>query len=271
MTKPMFYDFSFALKLENKLNHLTFFPLPTTNDYQKIENLKINAKIIKESKFGNSLAVSQSSQILSFQANLYEKKSLARETKVSVQDIKTDEFINGEDPKIKKIANSIKGNSASEILQNSYSWTLDYLTYGNPYKGLYSYNQAMQEKITDCGGFSTLLASILNAKGIKTRLVLGFLVSKNLKTKLISKIKSLGFENLLMHAWLEAEVSKNDWFVMDPSIEWRRNKGLTKRQGGFGFVPNDRLVVSFGEDFDIRFEGKNYNLDILQNPVSFKI
>ncbi|GIW63360.1 MAG: hypothetical protein KatS3mg091_162 [Patescibacteria group bacterium] len=60
----------------------------------------------------------------------------------------------------------------------------------------------------------------------------------------------------MMHAWLETQLPNKVWFPMDPSLEWKRKKGLTKRQGGFGYIPADRLVVSFGCDFDIKIGGK---------------
>lgn len=70
-----------------------------------------------------------------------------------------------------------------------------------------------------------------------------------------------------MHAWPEALLPDGSWFPFDPSLEWRRGTGQTKRQGGFGYIPDDRLVVSYGQDFTIKYKGKPIRLDILQNPI----
>jgi transglutaminase-like putative cysteine protease len=161
------------------------------------------------------------------------------------------------------------------VVKKLYDFTLEYLTYGKPIDGLYPYSQALNEKITDCGGFSTFLSSLLQSKNIPARLVIGFIIKKNLFLDFLSTFNFclLTFDSLLIHAWLEILLPDGSFFPLDPSIDWRRKKGLTKRQGGFGFIPDDRLVTSCGCDFDLNINGKNYKIDLLQKPIllNFKI
>lgn len=149
-----------------------------------------------------------------------------------------------------------------------YFFTLDYLDYGHPIDGLYPFDQALRQRRTDCGGFATFLGSLIQALGIPTRLVVGFLVKKNIFTRLLSFGQiSLGFNHLIIHAWLEVKLPNVEWFPLDPAIEWRRLKGQSKRQGGFGSVPADRLVFSFGCDLTIKFNNKRINFEIIQKPI----
>lgn len=68
-----------------------------------------------------------------------------------------------------------------------------------------------------------------------------------------------------MHAWLEVS-TVDGWFPLDPSVEWKRIHNLSKRQGGFGFIPNDRLVVSYGHNIKVFINQKSYSFPILQHP-----
>lgn len=272
----------FSLTVKNKAKNLTFFSIPTKNSYQTVENIsypKSQVKQLKDDIYGNAILLLDSPISAKVGFTIFPKSQNLKLTpqklsypKSLQRYLRNNKYINGKDLEIIQISKKIQGKSVLEITKNSYDFVLHYLIYGNPTDGLYSYRQALQEKITDCGGFSTLLCSILNSKGIPTRLVFGFLIKNNFFTKVrkITKIKPLDFENLYMHAWVEALLPDGSWFPMDPSIEWRRKKGLTKRSGGFGFIPNDRLVVSFGQDFDIKVDGKKYKVELLQKPVTLK-
>lgn len=276
------FHFEFKNKTNNKL---IIFSLPQTNHYQQIKKLKIISnkyQIIKEKEWENEVVlfrlndVKENPQIIfDFNPKIY--KQIIPEN-FSLKDyqnknlkIINNRFINGNDPKIKKLASKIIGKEKNikKIAEKFYDFTLNYLTYDKPIEGLYSYKQALNEKITDCGGFSTFLASIFQSLNIPTRLIVGFIIRKNLLKKILKTfyVPRFTFHNLLMHAWLEFQLPDDIWFPIDPSIEWRRNKGLTKREGGFGFIPSDRLVVSFGCDFKIKIDKITKELDILQNPV----
>lgn len=237
----------FKLTFGKDKKKLVIFSLPQTNHYQTIQNqacIPAADQLIKD-KWKNCVGVF----------------SLKNNKKIQIK-FKSSSRVYS--PKIDK-----RFSAVLEIIRKEYCHTLDYLTYGNPVEGLHSYKQALDEKITDCGGFSTYLAWRLELKDISSRLVVGFLIKENLYSKLFSNFGffSLNFEFLSMHAWLEVLLPNKIWMPLDPSIEWRRSKGLTKRGGGFGIIPADRLVTSFGQDFKIKMHDRIYRIDLLQNPV----
>lgn len=237
----------FKLTFEKDKKKLVIFSLPQTNHYQTIQNQVCNPaadQLIKD-KWRNCVGIF----------------SLKNNKKIQIKFKSSSKVYS---PKIDK-----RFSDLLEIIRKEYCHTLDYLTYGNPIDGLHSYKQALDEKITDCGGFSTYLAWRLKSKNILSRLVVGFLVKENLYTKLFSNFDfcGLNFEFLSMHAWLEVLLPNKIWVPLDPSIEWRRNKGLTKREGGLGYIPADRLVTSFGQNFKLKIENKIYQFDLLQKPI----
>lgn len=286
--------FSLELKTPKKSSSI-IFSLPLSNHYQQIKNLKIqsnNYQILQEKRWGNEIIIFNDVKNIpqitfdfypkSYQTNIPEFFFLKDYQNKKLKII-NNRFINGNDLKIKKLAAKVIGKEKNikKIAEKIYDFTLSYLTYDKPIEGLYSYKQALNEKITDCGGFSTFLASLLQSLNIPTRLVVGFLIKESFLKKILNTFHVLRFtlyyfkfyvprfmfHDLLMHAWLEFQLPDNIWFPLDPSIEWRRNKGLTKRKGGFGFIPSDRLVISFGCDFKIKIDKITKELEILQNPV----
>jgi len=271
-------NYLFKLKFNNQ--NQIIFSLPQSSNYHQISNLKINSKnyqIIDEKKWGNKVVVLKDKSEVNFTLKPFSLKSLInpsltlesyQKTKIPKIYLTPNRFINGDDPKIKSLAKKIIGKEKNllKVVKNLYNFTLDYLSYGKPIDGLYPYRQALKEKTTDCGGFSTFLASLLQSQKIPTRLVVGFLIKKNFIKDFLNTLHVIlyTFHDLLMHAWLEILLPDGNFFPLDSSIDWRRKKRLTKRQGGFGFIPNDRLVTSYGCDFDLKIEGKNYKIELLQ-------
>jgi len=266
----------------NKLKNI-IFSLPQSSLYHQISNLKINSKnyqIIDEKKWGNKVVVLKDKSEINFAVKPFSFKSSInpslslysyQKTKIPKIYLTPNRFINGDDPKIKSLAKKIIGKEKNllKVLKNLYNFTLDYLTYGKPIDGLYPYHQALNEKTTDCGGFSTFLASLYQSLNIPSRLVVGFIIKKNFIKDFLNTLHVIRytFHDLLMHAWLEILLPNGKWFPLDPSIDWRRKKGLTKRKGSFGFIPNDRLVTSYGCDFEVKIGEENYKIDLLQKPL----
>ncbi len=267
------------------------FSLPKSNHYHQIKNLQIapgpNLQILDE--WGNEIFIfndvlkvnihfkTQLKEI-KIERKLIKKFSLNDYQKLPKNQLifytQPNRFINGDDKQIKQMAKKIvvKETNLYQIIKKIYSYTLNYLTYANPIEGLYSYHQALKEKKTDCGGFSTFFISLCHSLNIPSRLVVGFLVKENLLKKFLSTFYVLRstFHSLTIHAWPEILLPDGTWLPLDPSIEWRRKKGLTKREGELGYLPADRLVVSFGCDFKIKMGKLNYQFDILQKPISVK-
>jgi len=289
---PLFYKKKFII-----------FSLPQSSHYHQILNLKIkslNYQIIDEKKWGNKIIIlscesedqdPKQHNFISFTIKPFLFKSSInpnltlnsyQKTKIPKIYLTPNRFINGGDPKIKSLAKKAIGQEKNllKVVKKLYHFTLNYLTYGQPIDGLYPYHQALNERVTDCGGFSTFLASLFQSQNIPSRLVVGFIIKKNFLIDFLSTLNFylttfdfslLTFNFLLMHAWLEVLLPNNQWFPLDPSLDWRRKKGQTKRQGGFGFIPNDRLVTSYGCDFDLKIDGKNYKIDLLQKVNLVKI
>jgi len=268
------------------------FSIPQSSHYHQISNLKINSQnyqIINDKNWGNKIVILSSKskgqypkqhnfisfilKPLSFKSSIDPNFTFESCQKNKTQKIylNPNRFINGKDEKIKSLAKKVLGQEKNllKLVKKLYDFTLDYLTYGKPIDGLYPYHQALKEKITDCGGFSTFLASLFESQNIPSRLVVGFLIKKNIIKNFLKtlQVTRYTFNDLFMHAWLEILLPNNQWFPLDPSIEWRRKKGLTKRQGGFGFIPDDRLVASYGCDFNLKINGRNYKINILQKPL----
>lgn len=273
----------FRLTIQKNSKEYCLFTTPQTNEYQSISNLKLSPqpyKVINDKKYNNKIVCFKMDDI-SNQAKIsfnYMPHSINKkiDQKFSLNNYKSflltsNKFIDGFDKQVMKMAkDSLKKEvKLLAVAKNLYDFSISYLNYGSPILGLYPYWQGLKEKTTDCGGFSTFLLSLFQSVGIPGRIVVGFIIKNNFVKNLLSRFKicPLNFKMLLMHAWLEILLPDNAWFPMDPSIEWRRNHGQTKRKGGFGFIPDDRLVVTMGEDFKIKIDNKNYYVDIFQHPV----
>lgn len=115
-----------------------------------------------------------------------------------------------------------------EIVQAN-EFVISYLTYGNPIDGLYTAEEAREKRIVDCGGFDSLLQDELKKRGIESKIVAGFWA---------------GYEQNGMHAWLEI----GD-IPADPSLEYLRRQGRTKKSGRLGFIGSDRIAFSAGDPF----------------------
>lgn len=255
------------------------FPLPQSNHYQEIDNLSFSSPLsLTSDNWGNLIGIFEGKErkniyfwysprgleleLPKFYLEDYSPKLLAYYSFL----LKPNRFTNGKAKEISVIIRDWKEEKNLRIqIKKAYSFVQENLIYGKPTVGLYSFQQALKERITDCGGFSTLLISLLQGLGVPCRLVIGFILKK--KRSIFLRFFPLSFNSFLMHAWAEILLPDGCWFPLDPAMEWRRNHGLTKREGGFGIIPPDRLVVSFGQDFKIKIKRKIYQIDLLQYPI----
>lgn len=272
---------------KNAGKNATLIPLPQSNSYQKIKSFSSNPNVQEmniEDLFNNKVLLFEAEKewqlsinltLLNIKKTIDSSLSIKKYSKDQNKYLINDNFIDGEDKKIKSIAEKIFNDekNCKKIIELGYNFVLDSLIYGNPIKDLYPYTQALNDKVTDCGGYSTLLASLLQSRNIPTRLVVGHLISGGRKNLAMARLgfKKLELNNLNMHAWLEALLPDSSWFPMDPSIEWRRKNNQTRRKGGFGNIPNDRIVTSFGRNIEINFENKKMKFPILQHVEEIKL
>ncbi len=274
------------------------FPVPQTNIYHVIQKSQFNRIPVQTiaDRWGNKeglFTLNDVSFPISFSAqyiptaiektiNSQWRKDMYQNMRKLSLYLEPDRFNNGNDPQIRRISKSVVKNHTSllAVTQKLYVYTLNTLSYGKQTKGLYSFKQALTEKITDCGGYSNLLLSLLKSAHIPCRIVVGHMLMPGKIKSILSQISNripqlasyplfnLSFRSFYMHAWVEVLLPNDSWFPMDPSIEWQRSHGLTKAKGGFGTIPANRLVLSYGSDFTYTIEGNKYHVDLLQYPIN---
>lgn len=178
----------------------------------------------------------------------------AVESAERVRALQPNRFIHPTRSDIRELARKIAGTERRVILilQRLNSYVSQNIVYGNPIPGLYSDEQALNERVVDCGGFASLYCSLAISLGIPSRIVSGFWA---------------GYPKNRMHAWAESLLPNGVWIPVDPSIENLRERGVTRKSGRFGYLGSDRIVLSRGCDFVIDIDGKKIQTDILQNPI----
>lgn len=265
-------------------NSKTIFAIPRSNEYQDIKDLStlpelLKYKVIKDDRFANEIIMFEEQADIGFSFFPKERKmTIGKNFVISdyspqeVRNIHHDAYMNGRDKKIIEISQKINGDGkkVGQIIENTYKYCLENLTYGKPIKGLYKYSQVLKDSTTDCGGFSTLMGSLLQAKDIPVRLVVGYVLKKGRKKALLNTLikQKYSFNDFSMHAWLDAKLPNGTWFPLDASVEWRRIHGISIREGGFGLLPADRLVTSFGHNIELIWEGNHHIVEILQDPAT---
>ena len=161
-------------------------------------------------------------------------------------------FIESDEPQIRLISRLLTNvvTTDEEKARRCFDWVVGFLEYANPIRGLYSSIQALTDKKVDCGGFSTLLTALLRASNIPARCVFGWAVESK-----------YGY-----HAWVEFfDKKKHFWIPCDPSVTHLGNR--TKLDAGFGFINDDRVVFSVGEDLNLEGDNIEWNVPLLQSPV----
>jgi len=272
----MFAVFSFS-------KETLLWTVPQTLSYHLITPSS-TPHIFQTDKWGNKIVVLNSQQASNFSFQ-YEPRAIDQQDLVNYQIsdysslpisslfFSEDKYINRHHPSVTTfVKQHLPKNTSSilSIIQILYKAVVDYLIYDNPIPGLYTFSDALEKRRVDCGGFSTLLSSYLQAAGIPTRLVVGYVLKKQsvLKMAILKMgINYLTLNDVGMHAWIEALLPDNSWFPLDPSVEWRRIHGKSNRQGGFGYIPADRLVVSFGHNHVFQYKDKTYTFPIIQDPI----
>lgn len=256
-----------------------FWALPKTNEYQMISKLHLPKNISTYNDVYDNFLFSfhpAAPETVSFSFNPKpQSKNISssfiledyKKTVIPPYYFNDDDFINRHDEEIVTLTKKIIGTEqhVAPIVSQLYRHTLAFLSYANPIDGLYPYSQALDKKQTDCGGYSTFLSSCLQSIGIPTRLVIGFVFNPHFFSSLPFVKYSL--RSFFMHSWVEALLPDHSWFPLDPSVEWRRTNGLSKRQGGYGIIPRDRLVVSFGHEIAFPMKDKTYRFEIIQKPL----
>ncbi|MFH1253477.1 MAG: transglutaminase-like domain-containing protein [Candidatus Uhrbacteria bacterium] len=279
--KTQIYKVDWEIKIKNlaseqKTGHL-ILPIPSDQPGQSLlegptysETAK---KIGLDRKFENSYGVWQLNLLAGEEKNITENFVIKISPQVnknfqqfSIEEYKndtintsslaSDDYINLSDENIKKIAQELGADKNLGIVLNKINnYIIKKLKYGKAIPGLYTYKEALENDLVDCGGFSTLFASLTRAFGIPTRLVVGFWA---------------GYPQNDMHAWVEIQLPDGEWLPADPSIEKLRREKRTKKFGRLGAVGSDRIIFSYGSDIPVTINDQEHKIDILQNPYIFE-
>lgn len=281
-TKTNTYVVSYVVEVSNSIveenDVLVLIPVPHTAGYQKLpeEPLFFPENVIRgrDKNFGNQFAV-WNLRLKSGEQKILREDCLVtvspREGKIN-SSLKVDDYISSKftdyalymrpneyiaagDTRITTLAGELAAGERRviPILRAIHEYVVTHLIYGNPIEGLYSSLEALEKKEVDCGGFATLSSALAIARGIPCRVISGFFA---------------GYAENTMHAWVEALLPDGTWFPFDPSLEYLRARKKTEKPGGFGTVGSDRIVCSVGSGMQIDVLGKEFVLDILQNPIA---
>ena len=252
-----------------------WFPLPQRISGRPEDWLNpLDFRIVTDKKFGNKLAYFQiATPVYRIQAkfpidnshceergrrgNLMQADShvpISSELGMTAKRIllSPNKFIESDEPQIRLISRLLTNvvTTDEEKARRCFDWVTEYLEYANPIRGLYSSIQALTDRKVDCGGFSTLLVALLRAVKIPARCVFGWAVESK-----------YGY-----HAWVEFfDRQKHFWIPCDPSVTHLGNR--TKLDAGFGFINDNRVVFSVGEDLDLVGDNIEWNVPLLQLPV----
>jgi len=277
---PGSYKISYSVSLNNvsELHNKVFLALPVppnipnqvirsgitfTPGYRKATENKFGNQIVfwEESLNGNSGKTWEEEFDIIVKPRkviMNESWSLNHYKKANSLHLESNRHVNGEDGRIKGVAASLVDGEANlvSVSKRIYEYVVNSLEYGKPIEGLYSLEDALSGKPVDCGGFSSLLASLFRSVSVPSRIVSGFWADGRFSEA-----------SKKMHAWVEILLPNGEWFPLDPSVDYLRRHGRSKRVGGFGETGSDRIIFSFGSDLSIKADGREFNVDILQNPI----
>ncbi len=272
----MLINLYLTYKSKKKSSKYIIFPIPQQTSTQKILYQRIfpktSCKLLKDTRYNNQFYLTKDIKTIKYFALVkLTKKANEELLKNPKLFLEKDRFVIPDHPEIKEIAAKLKAKTQISTVKRAFEYTVEKLKYKNPIKGLYSLNDALKvlngkKDGVDCGGFSVFLISLLRNLKIPSRLAVGFLLTKNFISQILN-FSFLTFNFLYMHAWVEVFTKERGWLSLDPSIEWRRRKGLTKRNTTFDKFFDDRILFSYGEDFSIKLNNKKFEIDILQNVI----
>lgn len=246
------------LRLTLGLWHLSdathiWFPLPQRIKGNPAEWLNTaNFKVITDKKFNNKSAYFLSTEPklkISAEFPLLNNSYNTDNPEIFLQ---PNSLVQSDHATIRNITNLLVAGETDDNkkAKKCFDWVVDYLEYANPIRGLYSSIQALTDRKVDCGGFSTLLTALLRASQIPARCIFGWAVESK-----------YGY-----HAWVEFfDNKKSLWIPCDSSVAYLENR--TKLDAGFGFINDERLIFSVGEDLNLTDDNFKWNVPLLQSPV----
>jgi hypothetical protein len=269
-TKKQDYLIHRAVNIENKDFKYCLVPLPTNTNGQQIlgpvklipkpaimlQTKNYNVAVYKRAELRDRFIVMEA-LVERYPVVAKISKNIVRNSYHTTYFSEGNQYIDPTDLQIEQIAQAIFSDTDQVVTltKEAFNYVVSELNYGSSTTGLYTYKDALRKKEVDCGGFATLLISLLGAARIPARLAVGFL-----KT-------TARYNNLSMHVWVEVLLPDGSVYPIDAANHWRRNRGKTSRWGGLGYISSDHLVFSYGEAQSLNIEGVEYQFPLLQEPI----
>jgi transglutaminase-like putative cysteine protease len=230
-----------------------WFPLPQQISGESEEWLNpLDFKIVTDNKYNNRSAYFLTTMTKYKISAVFPLSNNQDDTDNYEIFLQPNSMVQSDHQAIKNIAKTLTVGETDDSGKSKkcFDWVVGYLEYANPIRGLYSSLQALTDRKVDCGGFSTLFTSLLRASNIPTRCVFGWAVRSK-----------YGY-----HAWVEFfDSKKSAWVPCDPSVTYLGSR--TKLDGGFGFINDERVVFSVGEDINLVGDNFEWNVPLFQSPV----
>lgn len=273
---PQMYDCLYEVVVKNNCsdsqNITVVFPVPQTMFNQTITNVLISESgdILEEKKYNNKYYASS----IKLRSNEEKKITLSFRAGITPIEQRTENLVNildraaisynrfiQETKPIKDLSQTITSNyiNTKEKVGAIYDYVIAHLTYGDQITGLYTATQALELPCVDCGGYVTLLSSLLKNITVSCVPIFGFFANHTIGSN----------QKNSMHAWGYIPLQNNKIYPVDPSEDYLYRHGQSYKSGGFGWVGSDRVIFSQGCDFEILVDGKKETADILQNARAY--
>lgn len=214
------FVYKYTLNVSGKIRHLEFtLPIPQNQkNAQYLSNLKLNPKPEKLYKQNGNLIANFSFDnvtsgpidiVLQGNANLktyyIDSAKQFKQNNDKEEDLtpylQSEKYIESDDEYIKNIADSIKGASEEEILQNMYEYIQKHMQYKTVPQNLGA-KKALGLGYGKCSEYAAIMVALCRAKGIPARIAFGnFAREKNTK-----------------HSWVEVYFNEYGWVTYDPTI-----------------------------------------------------
>lgn len=255
---------------------LLFLPVPESDRYQQISDLKINSAypylIYKDPEYGNSILKIQLSkeipQALELSLDLSVKRKAysikenytAKESEISENNLKRyllPDSLVPIDGKIALEAQRVIQKEMTEIqkAKTIYDYIVGTVEYDKSGTGwgrgdaLY----ACDVRKGNCTDFHSLFIGMARASGIPTRFVMGFpLPEAHTQGELPG-----------YHCWAEFYVEEFGWIPVDAS---EANKHPEKKEFFFGGLDENRIAFTIGRDIQVDPQGRSFALNYFIYP-----
>lgn len=215
------FKYTYTLNIPNKMDNVTFqLQIPSDeNEVQYISNLKITptpsktfhdgVNNIAEFSFDNikpqnlNISIEGIANVRTYDLKTAKvlNKNISKEKDLS-RYLKEEPLIESNDNYIKKIAAGIKGETIEEIVQNTYVYTQNALTYTIIPRNIGA-KEALKIKKGKCSEYAAVMVALLRAKNIPARIVCG----------------NIARDKYQKHSWVEVYFDKYGWVNFDPTTE----------------------------------------------------